>query len=491
MAKAKRPKPHLILTAITVAVLTLPPAVNVSAALTMRETPYATYNVDKWGNAVPSPNGYLPVRAVTGFSDPQDLFYDADTAEIFLADSGGGGIIVLDENCVIKRVVEFTLDGQPYNLQAPTGIYAAPDALYVCDRQGGAVIKAGRDGAIQAIYGEPESELISDPGNYRPSKIVVDSYGKMYVQAYGVFQGIYCLTSEGGFINFYGANRVEMTVGRLITQLWKRLLTKEQRRAMQSFVPIEYSNLYIDRENFIYATVTATTDDSSSFTDTAQDIYRANSKELVRKLNPLGVNVMNRTEMSWFQNAAFTDITVNPDGVMTMCDSILGVIYQCDKNGKLMFAFGGLGPQLGLFSQPSALAQVGDELWVLDSGKRSITIFQLTEFGRSVHEAMRLYNQGRYQEDIQPWEQVVKSDANYLLAYVGLGKAYYQLEDYEKSMYYFKLAGDRAGYSDAFSEQSLIFMRANFAWFFFGAIFLAVGLPLIGRVVRGVKKDDT
>ncbi len=74
------------------------------------------------------------------------------------------------------------------------------------------------------------------------------------------------------------------------------------------------------------------------------------------------------------------------------------------------------------------------------------------------------------------WERVLRDDANYLLGYTGLGKAYYQLEDYERSMEYFRLAGDRQGYSDAFSEQSLITMRANFGWLFGGAVLLFAAL---------------
>jgi tetratricopeptide (TPR) repeat protein len=219
----------------------------------------------------------------------------------------------------------------------------------------------------------------------------------------------------------------------------------------------------------------------------AQDIYRANTKELVRKLNPLGVNILPKTNMNWFQNAAFTDIAVDADGVMTMCDAVLGMIYQCDKNGRLMFAFGGIGGSLGLFKSPSSVISVGGRIWVLDSGKRNITIFELTEFGASVHEAMKLYNEGRYQEDISLWEEVARADANYLLAYTGLGKAYFQLENYSLAMERFRMAGDRAGYSEAFAERSLEAMRENIGWLFMGlAAFLALAFayPSLRRRVR-------
>jgi tetratricopeptide (TPR) repeat protein len=457
----------------------------------MTETPYNTYNVDRWGNAVPSPNGYLPVRAVTGFDDPQDLFYDEPRGEIYIA--SGGIISVLNGNCEVLRRLEFTLDGTIYTLQKPTGIYVSPGGtIYICDFDGGAVIKADLDGVIEEIFYEPKSELIARTGNYRPNKIVVDSYGRMYVQVFGVFEGIYCLSKDGAFINFFGANRVQMTFRRYAIQMWNRLKTKEQRRNSQNFVPIEYSNLFIDDANFIYASVTTTTDVmlSSGIRDIAQDIYRANASELVRKLNPLGVNVLPKTEMNWFQDAAFSSLTVDRDGVMTMVDTVLGVIYQCDKNGKLMFAFGGLGGQLGLFQRPVSVIGVGDALWVLDNSKRNITIFELTEFGREVHYAMKLYNEGKYNENIGHWENVIRTDINYLLAYVGLGKAYYQIEDYKQSMYYFKLAGDRQGYSDAFSEQSLIYMRSHFKWFVLAVLFLAAFFIARKALPRRFTKKD-
>jgi hypothetical protein len=65
-------------------------------------------------------------------------------------------------------------------------------------------------------------------------------------------------------------------------------------------------------------------------------------------------------------------------------------------------------------------------------------------------------------------------------------------------MYYFKLAGDRQGYSDAFSEQSLIYMRSNFKWLVLILLLLAAGLiarkissrRFAGYAVAKLHKDD-
>ena len=97
-----------------------------------------------------------------------------------------------------------------------------------------------------------------------------------------------------------------------------------------------------------------------------------------------------------------------------------------------------------------------------------------------MQSAIRLYNEGRYQENIEPWQEVIKRDANYLLAYTGIGKAYYQLEEYEEAMKYYKLANDKQGYSDAYKEYSLNAMRENFGWIVVGIVLLLV-IILVSR----------
>ena len=430
-----------------------------------REAAYNTWNLDQWNNVVPSPNGYLPLKNILISAGGQDLFFDAPNNEIYLLTQRE--IIILDANGNLLRNLELTLNGAPYQTQQLSGIFVSRDGvIYITDFEAGEIIMANRNGEIINIFGEPKSEMIVPGTLFRPSKIVVDNFGRMFVQVFGVFEGIYSLTADGEFINFFGANHVEMTLARAVQQIWRRILTIEQRRAMQAFVPVEYSNLFIDDDGFVYATVTTG--------------LTAANPQMLRKLNPLGVNVL-PPQTNFLANASFADVTVDAYGVATMIDRQFGFIWQSDQNGRLMFAFGGLGNHLGLFSRPNAIIQVGENLWVLDELKRSVTIFEITEFGRNVHTAMRLHNEGRYLDGVEAWEEVIRQNANYLLAYQGLGRAYFQLEDYQRAMYYFRLAGDREGYSDAFSENSLLFMRANFGWFFLGVLGLTIALLLRTR----------
>lgn len=441
---------------LIVAIGMISPATGVSAAVgSNSEVPYQTFTYDKWGNATPAPNGYLPEKSIFGtdigtgdFFEPQDLFYCKARQEIYIADSGNMRIVVTDENFgLIKVISELSWNGSPYPLKRPTGIYVLDDGtIYIADQMNAEVIICNQDGEILKKYGKPESNLIDGQMEYKPSKVTVDKIGKIYVQSLGVFQGLIYLKPDGTFVKYFGANKVEMTMKRISIKLWKTILGDKASANMQSFNPIEYGNIFMAEDGFIYATAEAS----------------QNSTKLIAKLNPLGVDISRLGRPIWYSNADFADITVDAEGIITVIDTKYGSIYQSDKNGQLMFAFGGIGDQLGLFKIPTSIIEVDNKLYVLDSDKRSITQFGLTSFGEKVRTAISLYNHGLYKDSIEPWQEVIRSNANYLLAYTGVGKAYYQLEEYKTSMDYYKLANDRSNYSIAYKEYSLLAMRNNF-----------------------------
>jgi hypothetical protein len=354
--------------------------------------------------------------------------------------------------------------------------------VYISDRDNGRILVSDRFGKLIRIYAAPVSDLIPADFVYYPEKIVADRHNRMYVQAFGAFQGIMCMDSEGNFLNYYGSNRVELTAEVLLDRTWKKLLTREQKNAMEGFVPIEYSNMTIDDEGFIYACVK--TSENSAFE--------------LKKLNPLGVNILRskRSNSYVFSNSdygdhpvvydggskidsAFVDICVDDEQFISALDSTRGKVFQYDEESNHMFVFGGLGDQKGTFKSPSSLESFNGRMLVLDSVKNNITIFGLTSFGEQVRKANMLYHNGFYMEALEPWKEVLKHDSNYSLAYVGLGKAYFQMQDYEKAMYYFKLGYDKKGYSDAFKAYSTEFMRQNFNTVFLFAVLLAAILWLI------------
>lgn len=438
------------------------------------EVPYQTYTFDKWGNTTPAPNGYIPQRSIGGaqlgcgnFSDAMDLFYSKALGEVYVVDTGNARIVVLSENMTLLREITALtgVDGTEYPFVSPQGIFVREDGnLYVADSGRQEVLVGRVDGTFLSVLPTPQSELLPDNFNYLPTKVVVDGHDRVYILSQGIYQGLIYLDSDGSFIKFFGANEVEMTLRRQVQKIWKTLLTDEAAATMQSFNPIEYGNVYMAEDEYIYATAAGS----------------ENGSKLITKLNPLGIDCL-PFKMSGTQ-ALFSDVTVDSNRVITVLNTSNGTIRQMNENGNLMFAFGGIGNQVGLFQRAVSIIEVGTNLYVLDADKDTITEFVLTDFGTLVRTAINLYDAGLYRESIQPWEEVIRHNSNYLLAYTGLGKAYYQLKDYDTAMYYYKLANDRANYSLAFREASLEFMRSSF-----GTIVLSVvGVVAAFLVLREV-----
>jgi len=146
-----------------------------------------------------------------------------------------------------------------------------------------------------------------------------------------------------------------------------------------------------------------------------------------------------------------------------------------------MFAFGSKGNQKGTFKYPAAVESLDGKVIVLDSQKANLTVFGLTEFGKYVHEAIMLYNDGMYGEALEPWKEVLKRNINYNLAYVGVGKALFNTENYKEAKKYFRLGSDRKNESKAFKEYRSNIIRNNFNIIFIIAV-------LITLIIYGIKK---
>lgn len=437
------------------------------------EVPYQTYTYDKWNNATPAPNGYIPERSFGGaqigcgnFNDAADMFYSRELKQVFITDSGNNRIVVLDESMALVAVIDHLTDanGEEYNFNNPQGVYVLENGtIYVCDTGNQDIVVCDMDGNLISKLPKPESNLLPDNFDYKPTKLVTDEKGRMYIISKGTYQGLIYLDTDGTFIKFFGPNNVEMTFRRQVMKLWKMLLTDQAAASMQSFNPIEYGNVFMSNDGFIYATAAGS----------------ENGASLMTKLNPLGINRLPYKTSGG--SSLYSDVTVDDKGIVTALDTKNGLIIQVDENGKNMFTFGGIGYQNGLFQRAVSIIEVNERLYVMDADKNTITEFVLTQFGRMVRSAISLYDEGMYKESIEPWKDVIAHNANYLLAYTGLGKAYYQLKDYDTAMYYYKLANDRSNYSLAYKEASLNSMRNSFGIIVFGIIALIVAFVLIKR----------
>ena len=431
-----------------------------------------TYTYDYWGDEKRSPAGYRVGAVLTGetagtaaFKAPQDLFID-ENGDIYVADTENARVVVLDTAGKFRReYTSFTAsDGGTVTLSEPTGLFVSAEGeLFIVDREQKHTLRCTADGRVLTVYEKPDTEDIAFTGiDYIPQKVVADRSGYVFILCKDLYQGTMMYTLDGKFVNYFGANRATLTLIQQMQQLTKRFMTKEQRERITQVIPNAVSNMDIDENDFLYTSTAAAT----------------TTTEQLRRLNPKGVNIMESSDAlrdtykdiygdlrtKWANGMLYqtkmVDVAYDSAGLINGLDQTFGRIFQYDLEGHLVFAFGGTGTQEGLFEQAVAVDSFGGSLYVLDSEKNSITVFEETTYGAYIHEAIRLYNEGKYDEAERYWLSVIDQNCNYSLTYIGLGKIKYEQQDYRAAMAYFRQGEDRTSYGEAFKQVRNAFLRA-------------------------------
>ena len=428
--------------------------------------PYTTYTYGKDGYPRTSPTVYTPVMNVdssyigleTEIDDPRDLFVGPDEC-VYIVDAANSRIVVTDENYKLKFTIdEFINDqGVPDKFTNPSGVFANEKEIFVCDTDANRIVVFDIDGNFEKILAKPSSALFGENSIYKPVAVAVDQYDRIYVISSTTYQGVIVLTSDGEFTGFIGAQNVVYSAWDVI---WRRFQTAEQRKATASYIPTEYNNITVDAEGFIYVTATAnsTARQAQQF---AQLKNKSNKYSPVRKLNAAGKEVMNR--MGYFAPAGevnvtrstvsrLIDVAVGPENTWSVIDERRQKVYTYDQNGNLLFAFGDSGGQLGNLSSIEAVTYQGDKMLLLDKSDNFFTVYKRTEYGDILLAAIRNENERKFDQAITYWQEILKRNSNFDLAYIGIGRALSSSGDYKEAMEYFESAYDTTNYSAAFQE---------------------------------------
>lgn len=455
------------------------------------QTNYNSYTYDEWDESQKAPAGYAPVLVKNGmqigtgnWKTPSDLFID-DDGLIYVADTGNARILVLNTDLELQRIMEtVTMNGEEIPLEDVQGLYVSDDGvIYACQSSLSRILLIKDDQVIGTID-RPVSNLIADDFKFAPTKVGVDIYGRAFVLSKGCYSGLLQYDVDGSFMGFFGANKVEVTADVLFSYLWKSILSDEQRAAMTSILPIEYSNVDCNEDGFVYTSTVGT----------------QLPKSQVKKLNPLGNNVYfavgneefnfgdeeityNKTTPNY---PSFIDVKVDEDGFIFAIDLTTSRIFVRDQEANLISVFGGYGQQTGTFNTPVAVDCWGDRVYVLDRLKNNITVFEPTEYGALVRQAVLAYDKGLYSEAEGLWKQVLERNANCTLAYNGIGKALAQENRYEEAMQYLRRSGDRYSYSRSFGKNRLELVRAYGVY----AIGAVVVLAVVSTVLKKWKRKE-
>jgi hypothetical protein len=126
---------------------------------------------------------------------------------------------------------------------------------------------------------------------------------------------------------------------------------------------------------------------------------------------------------------------------------------------------------------------MGTSLYALDSRNASLTAFDMTDYGALIEKALNYYNEGDYDSSAQVWQDVLKRNNNYTMAFDGIGMAALQDGDYQASMKNYLLAGDYKGWGNAFTKWRKDWVSRNITWLVLVIVLLFL-LPYIGSFCK-------
>ena len=343
---------------------------------------------------------------------------------------------------------------------APRGVFVTADGdIYVADSGAKAVLIFGADFELKNKLERPDAPIFADT-NYEPKRVAVDGGGNVYLIGEGVYNGVIQLAKTGEFLGYFAVNDADLTFAQRLQQL---IFTRAQLANLVDINPTVFANVFVDRSGIVYTATSGT------------------NKNGMKKHSTNGGNMFKSNVWSY---DTLTDLYVDDSGLIYTCSSE-GYINIYSKNGEEIFSFGSYVTTVdisGLFtSLPSIAVDVDGNIWAVDGSKGYLQSFKPTEYAQMVYTAMDLYEEGRYEEAMEKWNQVLKLNQMSILAHNGVGKAYLHAEDYEASLEHFKVANNKDFYSQSFWE-----VRNKWLQKWLGPILIIVVVLLVIKKIVGL-----
>jgi tetratricopeptide (TPR) repeat protein len=431
------------------------------SARAIESTAYTyTRSADSFGY-IRTQDAYMPggtYLAEIGLNAPEDIYYK--NGAIYIADSGNG------------RIVRYQLDSGNLSffgegeLKNPTGVAVSSDGrIFIADYGAEEIVVLSPQGEVLQRIARPE-DIFYGSSPYKPKKVDIDSYGNIFAISEGTHEGILQFNSDGGFNGFFGANKTKGL--NLIELFQKTFYTDEQKAKLFFRNPPNIVSINVAENNLVYSVT--------------QNDY----SDALKKLNLAGVNVLQRSGKLWGEEN-YVDVAVTVGGDMIAVTDT-GSIEEFDDTGILMLLFGGRAASSdrnGLTAVVSAI-EVDDNynIYVLDKERALIQTYYPTDYANLLHQANLDYNEGRYQESLSGWTEIMRMNSSAYMAHNGYAKTMFQLGEYEIAAKHYELIRRPDFYSDCYWEIRSNWLRENMQ----DILMIVIGITIVLIAVWLIRK---
>lgn len=401
--------------------------------------PYGNETYGPEGQLVSSQPTYVPERRIIvpykeGVEKLSltDMCIDKDDGHIYISDNETKRIIALSNDDATYKV-EST-----YEFKSTMGISVNSTKVYVADQDDQKIVILNKnDLSYVSEITRPDSILVGKDTEFAPIKVQADDSGNIYTVLLGGKKGVMQLDEAGNFISYIGANRAEAS---FVTRL-QEFFGISSGDATLSTSGALVSNICLDNKGLLYTISNGT-------------------GNAIKKLNTTGNSILTMN----YNDPNTTFAFVDNDGNIFSVQST-GYITTYDSYGSLLFRFGGNTTNeeiFGALTAPIAAAMDKEgRLLVIERTSNILTEYKPTHFANLIFKAVRYYKDGLYLEGEESWNELLKYNSKFILAYKALARASMKKGDYELALKQFRLAEDKAGYSDAYWQIRDNWIRNN------------------------------
>lgn len=434
-------------------------------SLTVSAVPDMNFVIED-GEHIKTPVCYSCTQTIThlgdeggAFVDASDVFIDKND-NIYIADTVNNRIIKLDKDGNYVR--DYTNGG---TISGPKSVYVTDNGdLFISDTKNEQIVHVDAEDNMIEKFIKPETELLSNVVDFSIGRISISDQGLIYLIHAQQFMMI---DANNEFKGYVGANKVSFNLKEFFIRTFG---SEVQKNKMVTEQAAAYNSFDIGADGLVYAV--------------AND-----SKNQIRILNVDGDNLfptgvygerVEEDKSTWSRDPIFVDICVDKNGTIHALEKHSCRVYTYTSKGEMIVAYGGIGNIMGKFSNPVAVdINSKGEVYVLDSSNGTLHKFNPTSYMESILNAYKLFEDGKYEDSMKKWNEVLDINVNCSLANSAMGNILYKQEEFKTAMEYYKNANDKSGYAKAFSKYRHEIFRDYFGWIIIAAVVLITGIYLV------------